>query len=199
MVAGGGRRPEVAEEEDSPPKNKEPSGIFAIFTHIILQICQEVFNLEFLKDKWVWIKSIFIPVILGGIVALLISGSMDYNDLNRPPLSPPGFIFGIVWTVLYILMGVSYGIIASKDLVDKNINTIYYLQLFVNLLWPIAFFIFKWRLFAFIWLLLLIILVIKMIIDFYKKNQLSAYLQIPYLLWCTFAAYLNLGVYLLNK
>lgn len=155
--------------------------------------------MEFLKDKWVWIKSIFIPVILGGIVALLISGSMDYNDLNRPPLSPPGFIFGIVWTVLYILMGVSYGIIASKDLVDKNINTIYYLQLFVNLLWPIAFFIFKWRLFAFIWLLLLIILVIKMIIDFYKKNQLSAYLQIPYLLWCIFAAYLNLGVYLLNK
>ena len=155
--------------------------------------------MEFLKDKWVWIKSIFIPVILGGIVALLISGSMDYNDLNRPPLSPPGFIFGIVWTVLYILMGVSYGIIASKDLVDKNINIIYYLQLFVNLLWPIAFFIFKWRLFAFIWLLLLIILVIKMIIDFYKKNKLSAYLQIPYLLWCIFAAYLNLGVYLLNK
>ena len=155
--------------------------------------------MEFLKDKWVWIKSIIIPVILGGIVALLISGSMDYNNLNKPPLSPPGFIFGIVWTVLYILMGVSYGIIASKDLVDKNINTIYYLQLFVNLLWPIAFFTFKWRLFAFIWLLLLIILVIKMIIDFYKKNQLSAYLQIPYLLWCTFAAYLNLGVYLLNK
>lgn len=155
--------------------------------------------MEFLKDKWVWIKSIFIPVILGGIVALLISGSMDYNDLNRPPLSPPGFIFGIVWTVLYILMGVSYGILASKDLVDKSINTIYYLQLFVNLLWPIAFFIFKWRLFAFIWLLILIILVIKMIIDFYKKNKLSAYLQIPYLLWCIFAAYLNLGVYLLNK
>ena len=75
--------------------------------------------MEFLKDKWVWIKSILIPVILGGIVALLISGFMDYNDLNKPPLSPPGFIFGIVWTVLYILMGVSYGILASKDLVDK--------------------------------------------------------------------------------
>ena len=155
--------------------------------------------MKFLKDKWVWIKSILIPVILGGIVALLISGFMDYNELSKPPLSPPGFIFGIVWTVLYILMGVSYGILASKDLVDKNINTIYYLQLFVNLLWPIAFFILKWRLFAFIWLLILIILVIKMIIDFYKKNKLSAYLQIPYLLWCIFAAYLNLGVYLLNR
>ena len=126
--------------------------------------------MEFLKDKWVWIKSILIPVILGGIVALLISGFMDYNELNKPPLSPPGFIFGIVWTVLYILMGVSYGILASKDLVDKNINTIYYLQLFVNLLWPIAFFILKWRLFAFIWLLILIILVRKTIIDFYKKK-----------------------------
>ena len=155
--------------------------------------------MEFLKDKWVWIKSILIPVALGGIVALLISVFMDYNELNKPPLSPPGFIFGMVWTVLYILMGVSYGILASKDLVDKSINTIYYLQLFVNLLWPMAFFIFKWRLFAFFWLLLLILLVIKMIIDFYKKNKLSAYLQIPYLLWCIFASYLNLGVYLLNR
>ena len=96
-------------------------------------------------------------------------------------------------------MGVSYGILASKNLVDKRINTVYYLQLFVNLLWPIVFFIFKWRLFAFFWLLLLIILVTKMIIDFYKKNKVSAYLQIPYLLWCIFAGYLNLGVYLLNK
>ena len=155
--------------------------------------------MEFFKDKWVWIKSILIPVILGGIVALIMSGSMDYNDLNKPPLSPPGFIFGIVWTILYIIMGLSYGILASKDLVDEKVNKIYYLQLFVNLLWPIIFFVFKWRLFAFIWLLILIALIIKMIMIFCKKNKLSAYLQIPYLLWCIFAAYLNIGVYLLNR
>ena len=155
--------------------------------------------MEFLKDKWVWIKSILIPVALGGIVALLISGFMDYNELNKPPLSPPGFIFGIVWTILYILMGISYGILDYKNLIDTNTKNIYYLQLFVNLLWPIAFFVFKWRLFAFIWLIFLVILIIKMMIEFYKKDKTAAYLQIPYLLWSIFAAYLNIGVYLLNK
>ena len=199
MADGGGRRPEVVEEEDSPLLKKEPSGIFVIFIHIILQIYQEVFNLEFFKDKWVWIKSILIPVALGGIVALLISGFMDYNELNKPPLSPPGFIFGIVWTILYILMGISYGILDYKNLIDTNTKNIYYLQLFVNLLWPIAFFVFKWRLFAFIWLIFLVILIIKMMIEFYKKDKTAAYLQIPYLLWSIFAAYLNIGIYLLNK
>lgn len=160
---------------------------------------QEVFCLEILKNKKLWIKNILIPVLLGGIVALIISNFMDYNKLNKPPLSPPGFIFGIVWTVLYILMGISYGILDYKNLIDNNTKNIYYFQLLVNLLWPIAFFVFKWRLFAFIWLVLLIILIIKMIIEFYKKDKVAAYLQIPYLLWSIFASYLNIGVYLLNK
>ncbi len=155
--------------------------------------------MEILKNKKLWIKNILIPVLLGGIVALIISNFMDYNKLNKPPLSPPGFIFGIVWTVLYILMGISYGILDYKNLIDNNTKNIYYFQLLVNLLWPIAFFVFKWRLFAFIWLVLLIILIIKMIIEFYKKDKVAAYLQIPYLLWSIFASYLNIGVYLLNK
>ncbi len=152
-----------------------------------------------MNNKKVWIKSILIPVILGGIVGLIISRFMDYNTLNKPPLSPPGFIFGIVWTILYILMGISYGILDTKNLMDEKINKIYYLQLIVNLIWPILFFVFKWRLFSAIWIILLVILVIKMIIDFYRKNKLSAYLQIPYLLWTIFATYLNIGVYLLNR
>ncbi len=152
-----------------------------------------------MNNKKVWIKSILIPVILGGIVGLIISRFMDYNTLNKPPLSPPGFIFGIVWTILYILMGISYGILDTKNLIDEKINKIYYLQLIVNLIWPILFFVFKWRLFSAIWIILLVILVIKMIIDFYRKNKLSAYLQIPYLLWTIFATYLNIGVYLLNR
>lgn len=152
-----------------------------------------------MNNKKVWIKSILIPVILGGIVGLVISRFMDYNTLNKPPLSPPGFIFGIVWTILYILMGISYGILDTKNLMDEKINKIYYLQLIVNLIWPILFFVFKWRLFSAIWIILLVILVIKMIIDFYRKNKLSAYLQIPYLLWTIFATYLNIGVYLLNR
>ena len=155
--------------------------------------------MKFLKNKWLWIKNILIPVVLGGIVGLIISNFMDYNELNKPPLSPPGFIFGIVWTILYILMGISYGILDYKNLIDTNTKNIYYLQLFVNLLWPIAFFVFKWRLFAFIWLIFLVILIIKMMIEFYKKDKTAAYLQIPYLLWSIFAAYLNIGVYLFYK
>lgn len=143
--------------------------------------------------------SILIPVILGGIVGLIISGSMDYNSLQKPFLSPPSILFPIVWTILYILMGVSYGILQSNSQVDGEINLIYYSQLFVNLLWPIAFFVLKWRLFAFIWIVLLAILIITMIVKFYSKNKVAGLLQIPYLLWTLFASYLNLFVYILNK
>ena len=144
-------------------------------------------------------KSILIPVIVGGIVGLLISSSIDYNSLQKPFLAPPSILFPIMWTILYILMGVSYGILKDNSLIDSKTNTIYYLQLLVNALWPIAFFMLKWRLFAFIWILLLDILVIIMIMNFYKKNKLSGLLQIPYLLWSLFASYLNLFIYLLNK
>lgn len=152
-----------------------------------------------MSNKKIWIKSILIPLILGGIVGLIVSRFMDYNTLQKPPLSPPGFLFGIVWSILYILMGISYGILATKNLVDYRVNKAYYLQLIINLIWPILFFVFKWRLFSCIWIILLIIAIIYMIVVFYRKNKLSAYLQIPYLLWTIFATYLNIGVYLLNR
>ena len=147
----------------------------------------------------IYAKSILIPVIIGGIVGLIISGSIDYNSLQKPPLAPPSIVFPIVWTILYVLMGISYGILKDKLLIDSKTNAIYYLQLFFNALWPIAFFSFKWRLFAFIWIILLAILVILMIVNFYKKSKLAGLLQIPYLLWTLFASYLNLFMYLLNK
>lgn len=147
----------------------------------------------------IFAKSILTPVILGGIVGLLISGSIDYNNLVKPPLSPPAIAFPIVWTLLYILMGVSYGILKSKSLVDSNIRQIYYTQLFINLFWSILFFTLKLRLFSFFWILLLDFLVIIMISRFYRKNNLSGLIQIPYLLWIIFATYLNLSTYLLNK
>ena len=147
----------------------------------------------------IYVKSILIPVIIGGIVGIIISNSIDYNTLQKPFLAPPSIAFPIVWTILYILMGISYGILDSNSLVDSKTNIIYYLQLFVNALWSIIFFTLKWRLFAFIWILLLCILVIIMIYNFYKKNKIAGLLQIPYLLWIIFASYLNLGVYLLNK
>ena len=150
------------------------------------------------KNFKTFAKAILIPVILGGIVGFIISGFIDYNSLEKPFLSPPSILFPIIWTILYILMGVSYGILDSKSLVDSKINSIYYLQLFVNLLWPIAFFVLKWRLFAFLWILLLDVLICIMIIRFYDKNKLSAILQTPYLLWTLFATYLNLFIYLFN-
>lgn len=147
----------------------------------------------------IYVESILIPVILGSLIGIITSNYMDYSMLQKPFLSPPGIVFPIVWTILYILMGVSYAILESNNLLNKKINIIYYLQLFVNLLWSIFFFVLKWRLFSFFWILLLIVLVIIMIKEFYNKNKISGLLQIPYLLWISFAAYLNIAIYLLNR
>ena len=147
----------------------------------------------------IYLKSILIPLILGGLVGFFISGSMDYDTLVKPALAPPAFIFPIVWTILYTLMGVSYGILKSNSLLDGNTKFLYYLQLIVNLLWPIFFFVFKWRFFSFVWIIILVLLVIAMIAEFYSKNKVAGLLQIPYLLWLLFATYLNLSTYLLNR
>lgn len=152
-----------------------------------------MFNLK------IYSKSILTPVILGSIISFFISSSIDYNTLQRPILSPPSVVFPIVWTVLYILMGFSYGFLKTNNLNDSKSDSIYYFQLIVNLLWPIIFFVFKMRLFAFFWIIFLIILVINMIIKFYNKNIWSGLIQIPYLIWLLFATYLNLAIYLLNK
>ena len=146
-----------------------------------------------------YFKAILIPVLVGGIVGFFISGSIDYNSLEKPFLSPPSITFPIVWTILYILMGISYAILESNSLVNSKINSIYYLQLFFNALLPIAFFLLKWRLFAFIWIIILAVLIIIMIARFYEKQKTAAWLQVPYLLWALFATYLNFGVYLLNR
>ena len=147
----------------------------------------------------IYLKSILIPLILGGVVGLVISGSMDYETLKKPFLAPPSIAFPIVWTILYVLMGFSYGILKKNSQTNKDIDSIYYGQLVVNLLWPIAFFVFKWRLFSLLWIILLVALVIVMIVNFYRKNKTADLLQIPYLVWTAFATYLNLGFYLLNK
>ena len=124
---------------------------------------------------------------------------MDYGTLQKPFLAPPGIVFPIVWTILYILMGISYGILKSNNKNNLEIDFIYYFQLAVNALWSIFFFVFKWRLFSFIWIIILIILAIHMIKLFYEKNKIAGLLQIPYVLWIIFASYLNLAFYILNR
>ena len=141
-----------------------------------------------------YVKAILIPVLVGVLVGLITSDAMNYEMLNQPFLAPPGWLFPVVWTILYALMGVSYGILKTNNLADLEVNFIYYLQLGVNALWSIIFFVFRWRLFAFIWILLLAILVISMINIFYKKNKVAGLLQIPYILWIAFASYLNLSI-----
>lgn len=152
-----------------------------------------------MKIFGIYFKSILIPLLIGTIVGFITNNYIDYNNLIQPSFAPPAILFPIVWTILYTLMGVSYGILKSNSLTDDKINLIYYLQLFVNALWSFFFFVFKWRLFSFFWILLLIVLVIIMIKEFYEKNKVSGLLQIPYLLWITFASFLNLSVYLLNR
>lgn len=147
------------------------------------------------------IISILISVGVGAVSALFTMNSMaTYNNLVKPPLAPPSWVFPVVWTILFILMGISaYLIYISDSPYKNNALKIYAAQLIVNALWSFIFFNLEMYLFAFIWLLFLLVLIVLMIISFSRINKTAAYLQIPYLLWVIFAGYLNLSIYLLNK
>lgn len=152
-----------------------------------------------------YVISIAIALAVGGLSAWLTKDGMDlYNQtVIQPPLSPPMILFPIVWTILFILMGVGSAIVFVKRHTDKEAARsalfVYGLQLVVNFLWSIIFFNMQSYLFAFVWLLLLWALIIIMIIKFREISPLAAYLQIPYLLWVTFAGYLTIMVYFLNR
>ena len=154
-----------------------------------------------MKNKKALVVSILISVGVGALSALLTRNSMDvYEKVIQPPLSPPSWIFPVVWTILFILMGISaYLIYISDSFYRNSALRIYATQLVVNFFWSIIFFNLEMYLLSFLWLLLLLLLIILMIMSFFKINKTAAYLQIPYLLWVTFAGYLNLGIYLLNK
>lgn len=140
---------------------------------------------------------LFLPIIIGGIVGFLIKDYIDYEYINKPPLAPPKIFFPIAWSIIYLLMGISYYLF-RKDHEDTLTTIVYYIQLFINALWSIVFFIFKWRFFSILWIILLDIFIILLIYLFYKKKPISAYLNIPYLLWSLFATYLTIGIYILN-
>ncbi len=145
------------------------------------------------------IIAILIPIAIGGLSSYLSGNMSIYSQINKPLFSPPGFIFPIVWTILFILMGISsYIIYESDSLYKSSALKVYGIQLFFNFLWSIIFFGYRQYLLSFIWLIALILLIIVMIYKFYQIKPLAAYLQIPYLLWCLFAAYLNFMIYRLN-
>ncbi len=151
-----------------------------------------------------YVIAILIPLAVGFLSSLLTMESMDiYSELITPPLSPPGWIFPVVWTILYTLMGISSAIVwemRQKDLGSANCGLIYYgISLIFNFLWSIVFFNLRWLLFAFIWLLILLYLILRTIACYKKVSPLAAYLQIPYALWVAFAGYLNFALWILNR
>lgn len=149
-----------------------------------------------LKEK---IISILIPNAVGALSALLSKVGENVDKFNKPLWTPAPIVFPIVWTILYILMGISsYIIYNSNTTYKKDALKIYAIQLIINGLWSIIFFRFKWFLLATITIIILIVLTIIMIIKFYRINKLAGLLQIPYLLWLCLAFILSLNVYLLN-
>jgi len=148
------------------------------------------------------IIAILIPLAVGGLSALLTRGSMStFESINKPPLSPPGILFPIVWSVLYILMGVASYFVYVSDGADgtKRVAlTLYGVQLFFNFFWSILFFNMEAYLAAFVWLVIMLLLIIATTMLFYAIDKKAGYLMIPYILWVTFAGYLNLAIYFLN-
>lgn len=145
--------------------------------------------------------SLAIPLVVGGLAALLSGGMDSYRQLNQPPLSPPGWLFPIVWTALYLLMGYASYLIWVADInpeYKRRALLFYGIQLGLNFLWPILFFRFDMYLTAFFLLLLLWLAIFLTMRLFSNINERAGDLLLPYLLWVTFAGYLNLGVYLLN-
>lgn len=153
--------------------------------------------------KWQpYILSVALALGVGFLSALLSADGMQaYEEMAaKPPLTPPGWVFSVVWTVLYALMGISavriWQLPASSER-NKALN-LYVLQLILNFFWSLIFFNAQAYGFAALWLCVLWAAVFLMIRQFDKLDKTAAYLQLPYLFWLTFAAYLNIGVWILN-
>lgn len=156
-----------------------------------------------MKKKW---KSILFWVLASEAVGALAGwisreGSKLYAEMAaKPPLSPPDWLFPVAWGILYALMGIGAGLIASQPESSGRSRALNLMvtQLVVNFFWPLLFFNAGAYGFSLLWLLILLVLVILMTVAFYRENKWAGLLQIPYILWLLFAAYLNAGVWLLN-
>lgn len=151
-----------------------------------------------------YVISVAIALGVGGLSAFFTRNNMTvYENINQPPLAPPMILFPIVWSILFILMGIGSAIVYQKQGENRAESTsalwIYGMQLVVNFFWSIIFFNMRAFLLAFLWLLLLLFLIIRTIMKYYSINKTAALLQIPYLLWVTFAGYLTFAIWYLNK
>lgn len=144
-----------------------------------------------------------IPLAVGGLSGWVTRGAMeDFQALNQPPLSPPGWLFPVVWTVLFVLMGIaSYLVVRSQgpEKLVKRALTFYGIQLGFNFLWSILFFNLGLYLVSFFWLVLLWCLILLTTLQFSSLDRRTFWLMLPYLAWVAFAGYLNLGIFWLNR
>ena len=153
------------------------------------------------------VVAIVVPLVVGGISAFISSNAMNtFGTMKQPPLSPPAILFPIVWTILYIMMGVSNYLIWVKTPSDEKLIlarkrgiVLYGIQLFMNFCWSPIFFNVGYYYLAFIWLIFLWALILTLIIIIWKLSKTAACLLIPYLLWTTFAGYLNMMIAILNR
>ena len=154
-----------------------------------------------MKKIWKLIISILIPFLASAIGGFFTASSVStwYVDLVKPSFNPPSWVFGPVWTILYLLMGIAlYLVWIEKPKIKKPAFIAFGTQMFLNALWSVLFFGLQKPLFAFIEIGVLWIAILMTIIYFYKINKNAAYLLIPYILWVSFAAVLNFSLYLLN-
>lgn len=154
-----------------------------------------------MKNKKLLAKCILTPLISGSVIGYLASSSGAYGEMIKPPLSPPPSLFPIVWTILYVLMGISLYLVLMSDAdaeQKSKAKTVFASQLVLNLLWPIIFFTFRAYYAAALCLVFLIGFIIKTYLEFKKSDTTAANLLIPYIIWCLFALYLNIGIAILN-
>jgi len=154
------------------------------------------------KINWFQLLIIIIMTELVGLLGSVLSGNEGqiYTSFIKPPLSPPGWLFGVVWPILYLLMGIAAYLIYQTPQTPqrKKAITLYWVQLFFNFLWPIIFFRFEWYWVSVAVILILDALVFVTTFCFYKIKKATGYLMLPYLLWILFATYLNIAIAVLN-
>lgn len=146
------------------------------------------------------------PLVVGVIASILTGDAMmSFGALKQPPLAPPAWLFPVAWTILYLLMGVASYLIyrlrpsdKAGKLLRKQELVLYFMQLVFNFMWTILFFRLEVRYFAFGWLLLMWLMILVLIVLTFRNQKAAAWCLIPYILWCTFAAYLNIMIAVLN-
>ena len=153
--------------------------------------------------KWIYLlKTVALPLLVGLLCGLIIRKDTElYDVLIRPPFALPGNLFSVVWTVLFLLMGVALYLF-RKQTQNTSSGTegtlLFFIQLFLNFLWPIVFFKFRMFFVAFLLLILLFVFIVLTISAFYRQNRVSGILLLPYAIYVAYAGYLNLAIWILN-